>query len=1558
MVLNIHGANEEYWRDDNPFIQAWYRFGDNPPVNNFNGKGDFPEDHFSGCMVDSSMYRRHLAFRGSDVATIMLPVSGIAPSGTTHTSISGLQLGGVASSTWIDAAHPHVLFAHHMNGTSANQRENAPMSDDTTNATGRGKFSFGTDSQNSGFMIAGWLQVPAGAGSPTASRPLWGDGRMDLATIGTDSHWLIHYVPQDDSGSSDVLRLVLRHNNALTGGTGTDGTSPFYNGSTLTSTIDNAGTPWNIPLDEPFFFAYTVHRELDHETQNPDPFRQGNAAGFGGIGSGLATMYLGTETSGLFKVAEHRFEGTVDVRGPASVTEIYALGNRESAVRAAVNVQGMPENTIMDEFVFVHDGYMGFDRIEYLMNSGIEPFPAQDPNRREFEPQLPGIDKLQAYFSFDLADSPEEAAQNSAPDTSGIFQGIYGTQCRPTDGIRGGSGMRMLASPNLLRNASLTPAILPQFFSVPIGSGFNHMWPDIKRTGQQTWIGWIRPGRLNNSLWMPVVGWRAGANRNQAWGKNNWVTGGPSTGGPHFSNGEYNLNEGGWQFNVSGGLVATESIISADGGNNTGFNDSEWQLWACCIDFTNGILYHVKDAKHVVLDSLKMSSESGWDPTELFNNSSFGVGDRATHGAAWMFSRANSLTETTEMRVDDWAIYDRILTLPEMSGYALSGIAEEPVTSPIDTSLKRTLGYWKMDQASEELFDPTGASGIRYSDSSWYRHHFTNVSGSFSINTDEMNSRIGSESLQVNISGSMLSVRAQDHGANLDFSSRLIFESSGFMCGSWMFLPSGDIETQGNGSSGLFGDHHVMGAWGQAAGDRSWQLGIRDNKPYFAITPSGSSTSELVAVAEAPFEQEFFLFAQVFPSGGSMAAEIYLGTDPTTTDVTLIGQDEALVGGIVSNLENVGPSGFSLLNVPNRDQGFPSGTRIQGPFVYAGSFNTLVGSLETLNIGQIKRASVTDTPLLSGAVSIADPANVSHWRFDQAGAQVVDYGREQNFLRLINTDAHQMAINPAFHGSGVLVRQTEYLDTLPNNEQTRRLDLGSGNTSWTVLSWVVPPVTPATDVPNVIAAKSAATSGVQIFTPQNSQTLSANASGKTTVAQNGDLAPGQLNHIAVVFDRDNAEFTTIVNGRYAGSAFDELVEVPVNSSGFAVGGRGDSELNALFGGPGFSGQIDDMLVFERALSLPEISGLAANTYSYAESLGNLEGFFGGYMSGQAQFIISGLIGAFMHGQAQDLELFGGFISGVSGSCEPYGGFIHGRALASGLMGGFMHGIDTASGVFGHFIHGVDTISGFIGHYMFGARESLDEFDCTLNFRIVNAKDFDARLGVEKTQFIDFDALLGVIHITPPPGCTLELPLVGTIVSGLPFVLTVQGSGFAFEDKTIEMVRFTFADFKDAEVGTLVQGLPNSGLFEATREYDTSGLFNVKIEVLDSFGYRSSCVQPFMIIPSGVESGVYLNSLPGIKLNVDTKTGSAIQRVEFQHIISGLNTTSGLLEYTDFADQQESLVPSLEMPSGTQFMAGTRSHDYTMPGFYAPVWAVSGSWGIVSDTIADGIDFLG
>jgi hypothetical protein len=460
------------------------------------------------------------------------------------------------------------------------------------------------------------------------------------------------------------------------------------------------------------------------------------------------------------------------------------------------------------------------------------------------------------------------------------------------------------------------------------------------------------------------------------------------------------------------------------------------------------------------------------------------------------------------------------------------------------------------------------------------------------------------------------------------------------------------------------------------------------------------------------------------------------------------------------------------------------------------------------------------------------------------------------------------------------------------------------------------------------------------------------------------LERDRFNHVAFVHDRENNRQTIIVNARHAGSAFTTLPTVAANTSGFALGGRGSPDLDPIAGGAGFSGVLDDWMIFDRALTLPEVSGLAANSYSYVESSGQVTySPVGAYVSGLPVGFISGFFGSWLHGQAQDIELVGGYVTSVSGVQGAHGGWVHGRAFVSGFTGGFVHGLGQISGTFGTFVHGMGIVSGIIGSYVYGGRQTDGEFDIAFTFQIVSADDFDARLGVELTKFRDFDARLGVLRITSPPTCALTLPLAETVVSGLPYSLTVQGSGISSDNKTIDQIRFTFADFKQAASGTLIGGVKDRGLYEATRVIDTQGLYTVKIEVIDSFGYRSTCSQQVLIIGSGdalPTSGEVLDAFPGVALSTSIVSGVAKEVVSFTHSLSGLSDTSGIFEYTDFSDGQESLVNSLEMPTGTisnrAVVSGVRQHEYSMPGNYVPVWSVSGSWGIVSDTVVSGFDF--
>jgi len=49
-----NGSNYDFWRSDNPLIQAWYRFGGVNPKNNYQTPGEQgASNNLSGMLVDS-----------------------------------------------------------------------------------------------------------------------------------------------------------------------------------------------------------------------------------------------------------------------------------------------------------------------------------------------------------------------------------------------------------------------------------------------------------------------------------------------------------------------------------------------------------------------------------------------------------------------------------------------------------------------------------------------------------------------------------------------------------------------------------------------------------------------------------------------------------------------------------------------------------------------------------------------------------------------------------------------------------------------------------------------------------------------------------------------------------------------------------------------------------------------------------------------------------------------------------------------------------------------------------------------------------------------------------------------------------------------------------------------------------------------------------------------------------------------------------------------------------------------------------------------------------------
>ena len=1514
-----NGSNAEFWRSDNPLIAGWWRFGDGTPKNNFlTEEEQSPTSYLSGLMTDSGPQKHHLLpyYRSDDDAVSLTAVPGIAPwalSGSGCRINNNEDTGGSDKMLYADPAW--VL-----------QNQTSP---DTHGTLEPGVVMY------SGITVIGWVLTPQRDPVSTTERTIV--GRSDQETsLSARLVWRISW--QDDLSSTfgfSRLRATMQ--------TQSNTTSPA--GTTIQTLFEQAGGATgnpNFPRDRtvPFWFAAQFRREADEANRT-----------FDGVGGGSIKLMFGTEASGLIGSIETAFTGP-SVGGKYANVDLLngvplSFFNESRPAQAAQSHRrSMSSGTILDEVVIINDGFLPEDRVAHYALSGMLDVTTSNSESLDFVPEFPGSSGLVSYWSFD-----DDTGTNSAPETQDdprleLSMSGVGSTISFIPGVNGGRAIRMTPGQASVFNSD-SAALLNtgDYPAIPTESGLPLLWPSGQTVDEgMTVIGWARSVPTGTSMNGGAFGWFGANNARQTFWTDAYTSTDPLP----------NANVLSTIIQISGAPAAlpndplvrftshqSETTETDRPGRGLGLTNSStrstpqydssddgWHLWAGIFDIHAGMVYMVKDAKHTIMLTQQMFTSQGllsnnFGPTEGF----FGFTPRDT--GSW--------------EIDNFAVYNRILSIPEMSGFALGGIASPSPDAVLSTPMKSLVGYWPLDEFVN--YDPTFVSGFRIDDDSWYSHHLTNVSGAFSFGS-RLNSEVSTvgTSLNVDLSGSMISLERSLHGTNLDGSDTNQFATSGMAAGAWVYIPYGDLGSEGQGSSGLDGDHMIMGAWSQEASEQSWFLGIRDNKAHVKFRDSETSTlTEYTSPTDVEFNTPFFIGCNLFGSGLFMTAQVVQAASASDSEIEYVIDEQF---GLSDNFpQAVGASGFSILNAPNLDYGFPQTTRIGLAFVHMGHLDS-AGWIAT------KRSAIDNITLTSGSVSTSDQANISHWRFDKAGNKVLDFGKENNALFPINTDGHKVGVEGSVHSSGVVVRRLEYLDTIPSNPGSRRLDLGSGTQSWTMLTWLKPPIPSATDlhvIMNKGSGPSVSPTGIKVFTPQGSLAAQALAANSSASGQNGDLAPQEWNHLAVTYDRDNNEFGVIVNARYAGTSFISLGEIAPNNSGLSLGGRGDQEGNAINGGSAFSGVLDDTMLFSRVLTLPEISGLAANSYNFTSNAGTTNSTYGMWLSGINQEVVSGMIGSYMHGLGQDIDLFAGYVSGVSGVVDQWGGYIHGRAFVSGLTGGFTHGIGSQSGIFGHFMHGQGIVSGLIGSYTYGACQAVDEFDVTLTFEIVTSKDFDARLGVEKTEIYGFDSRLGVIRITQPPVCTLEVPEIGLIASGTPYTLTVQGSGIAQDNKKVSKVRFTFADFKKGEDGALIDGVLFSGLYQASRTFETPGLYNVAIEVLDSYGYRSSCVREFLLVPSGSESGTYLASLPSISISGTPLSGSAIHRVFFTHH-ADLETTSGILEYTNFCDQQESLMNSMETPSGTQFANSVKTHDYTMPGHYNAVWAVSGSWGIVSTAI--------
>jgi hypothetical protein len=1598
------GTHAEYWRSDNPLLISWHRFGDSELPNDMRGLEDDENAHndISGLLVDSSIRKHDLYYWEPRVTGLReldnrpFAVGGIAPWATGG---SGMQVNWDTSTRQAIIIDPAKSAGAHGDSDFVQYITNASASD--------GQSWFG-DASQSGICVIGWCQIPYGQRS---DQHIVGASDQDTSLAGNVA-WALRWSQTGDT-TYELYPLVQSRSNMTFNGVDTTST-PISQGY-----MDSDNHP-NFPRDrtEPFWVAMAF-RPAPADDQSWQSSGSGLLrVMIGTEASGLCCKEeYAIKGPGLFSNPVHNSFHTAATVTPTRAP--LSFGAEPHAVMSNTTDNGatsrcVNSGTIFDEFVMVNDGDMSDSRIIYYATNGMTHIDTSDVYDSNFTPVAPGSSGLVAYWDFSNYDGHNSApGYDDRPELQLCMSGIENVDALSATVAWGewvtlngkpmlsiGNGANTWRAAYYLRgnSLSLTPKAWadgaypygPWIQALSGAPGADQPWETLYPTsdnceeGQTILVKWAPSGDHTNSSifeWSaPYLSWSAGTNATnssningclQYYANDTMFTNQPQ----HIACKQSNVPANGPfrpRFGVNSSFVKTPffdanpynaGILSYTGRpmlassrryynrirdinvEQHGGDSMEFHLTGATVDFVAGAMYYSKDAKYHEMTLQNWHPNSGLD-VSLFNktHSESSVNETPAFFIGNSFSFAAAPARSCI--IDSIAVYNRVLTVPEQSGFMLFGIEDVVVDTPpaakIQTHERRLAGYWPCNEFTN--YDPNGVSGYRVNDYSWHSHHLTNVSGSWTsgpnLNTEQTTY---STSLQTVTSGAMISLEREFHGHQLDASDSSVYGSSGVCFGAWLQLPS---------DAYLDATHQIIGCWSQGTDGQAWQLGVDENRLFIRFRDSIGLNYQAISDTAPTYGSPFFVGGQLFPSGSNTRLQV-VTAQAGGSEATISYAVDSFEGDGSETIQASSASGISLLNAPDLQFGFPSGTSVQHAFVYHG-YRT---EDDWLNY---KRSQIGGAAPSEGSVSATDPATISVWDLNDTSTLVTDHGPAQNYLYLQNLDGHNLGAQSGVHGGAVQLRQAEYLTT--DNvfvSDVSGLDLGSDGNSFTILGWTQINGTSLVADSKILLDKGSnaddttQASGIRISTPNGSTNLVFRTSSSNVVeAQNGALGAEEWSHLAVTYDQDNDTMGLIVNGRYAGAYYGTLGNISPNNSGLALGGRGSAISDPVVGGGAFSGVLDDWMVFSRVLTLPEVSGIAANSYTYNDGSTDVSDFVGMYVSGVQVQAINGLLGQYLHGINQSSGVMGGHISGVKGVLDHTGGYVHGLGHVSGFHGAFTHGSLQASGVFGSYFHGMELVSGIIGSYEFGMCEALDEFDLTLTFQIVTSEEFDARLGVEKTDREEFDARLGVIQKTRRPTCTFELPYVETVeTGGAPHTLTIQGSGIAYDDKDISRVRFTFADFRGAESGTLVDGIPNSGLYEVERTFDTPGWYTIKMEVVDSFGYSSTCVRPWLLVPAATTSGAYLSTLPDLELTSNLSVGSTIQRVELTHTLTNPSSTSGILEYTDFADGQESLVNSTEVPSGS-----TRTHDYTMPGYYCPVWAVSGSWGIVSDSTDSGVDF--
>lgn len=327
------------------------------------------------------------------------------------------------------------------------------------------------------------------------------------------------------------------------------------------------------------------------------------------------------------------------------------------------------------------------------------------------------------------------------------------------------------------------------------------------------------------------------------------------------------------------------------------------------------------------------------------------------------------------------------------------------------------------------------------------------------------------------------------------------------------------------------------------------------------------------------------------------------------------------------------------------------------------------------------------------------------------------------------------------------------------------------------------------------------------------------------------------------------------------------------------------------------------------------------------------GFLGGFIlavDGRTQ-----TLGGYIRGLDTSYGILGGFMEAAHVSSGVLAGYIHSKDFGSGVLAGLIDGVLVTSGVLASYIAGSAQSSGVFAAYMQGSTPGIERFDAFFSVTAITAAEFDAQVQLTKVTSSEFDARVQLFKPECPPSVQIIVPLEGVSGVDTPLNQYFVGSGTADQDKTIARAEWIFGDLASPQV-TFVSG---QNLFPVSHVFTQSGFYTVRFTLTDSDGLSASDTV-IINLASGV-SPVEM-TLSGIP-----QQGLAPLNVQFSQTIetlpTGVSVAASLLDYDD----------------GQTSVTLNKSHVYSEPGIYRPIWIIRDSRGVFwSDTLEPGIDLRG